>query len=315
MNHFELYRDEIAFIFAEASREIAVFPAGLSEIGQALLARSNPLHNGGGTNTISYLLPYWAGDQLGCPTERSRELAVGNIYAMLHFFLLDDVMDGGRGRVQADIRVVLALSQLLEGLFRQRYAACFQQDSQLWAHFQNYLQEWASAVYMEPKAPINPYDSRKLAGKAAPVKICATGQLILAGQPERIAEMEEAVDLALAILQLSDDMADWQEDLPISSNPNAFLTHVRETLALPSDHALDEQTVKRAIYHHQAVDRLADLAEAYGERLQRISCAPRHLIDFQSAIAQEIRNEALAIEESTRRLATRGGLDYFLSQF
>jgi len=313
MSIIESYRHELEHVFAEASAEMAGLPAGLGEIGQALLARSHPLRSGGGANVISYLLPYWLREPADHPIELCRELAIGNIYAMLHFFLLDDAMDGGTGRLEAGgMRGSLALGQLLDGLFQQRYNRHFPNDSLLWDYYRKYVEEWAAAVCTESAVPMDPRDPSRLAGKAAPVKLCAAGLLLFSGQPERIPAAEESVNLALAVLQLSDDWGDWREDLP-DANRNAFLTIVREKLALSAEIPLDERTVKRGIYHAQCVDRLADIAEEYGERLGRMRFSPPGLVDFQKAIAQDIRKNAQGIEESTQRLASEGGLSYIWS--
>ncbi len=144
MHEIEYYRDELELIFAEASKEIARLPAGLSEKGQQLLALSHPLRNGGGANRISYLLPYWLREQTHSPIEVCRDIAVGNIYAMLHYFLLDDAMDGNGENPDA-IRESLALGQLLDEMFKQRYRRLFPHDSILWSYYRKYLGEWASA--------------------------------------------------------------------------------------------------------------------------------------------------------------------------
>jgi len=314
MNESERYRDEIAHIFAEASEEIAALPAELAELGQDLLARSNPLRNGGQANRISYLLPYWMGEHIGSPIELCRDLAVGNIFAMLHFFLLDDAMDGGTSRSKAGLRRSLALGQLLYGLFQKRYSRRFSNGSPLWDYYRKYVEEWASAVHSEASVPMNPCDAGQLARKAAPVKVCAAGLLLDAGQPVRIPDTEQAIDLALAVLQLSDDWADWREDLP-ESNRNAFLSLVREKLSLHTEDLLDERSVKRATYHYQCVDRLAEIAEDYVERAMNIPNAPKRLISFQNTIARSLRIEAFEVEESTRKLALGGGIDYLLSEF
>jgi hypothetical protein len=312
MNEIEGFRDEIARIFAEASQEMLELPVELRGIGQTLLSRSNPLQNGGGTNAISFLLPYWLQEETGAPDELCRDLAIGNLYAMLHFCVLDDAMDGGVGRVTAGLRKSLALGQLLFGLFRQRYARYFPHGSSLWAYERKYMEQWASAVGQEALAPVDPQDCGQLAGKAAPVKLCAAGLLIWSGQLQRIADMEEAIDLALAVLQLSDDWDDWREDLA-ESNRNAFLTLVRDKLAWPAENRLDERIVKQGIYRHRCLNQLADISTGYCERLRRMPSVPRGLAAFQSAIEQGLRADAQTIDEAVLGIASEGGLSHFLS--
>ncbi len=310
MDQIEEYRDELEFIFAEAAEEIAGLPAGLSEKGQELLALSHPLRNGGRANLICYLLPYWLREETHGPIELCRDMAVGNIYMMLHFFLLDDAMDGEEEN-PGDIRGLLALSPLLDELFKQRYRRHFPHHSILWSCYGKYLGEWASVVYSEMAQPMNPGDSGRLAHKAAPIKICACGAMLQAGRQDRMADMEGAIDLALAVLQLSDDWADWQEDLPVSHG-NAFLSIVRSQLALPSEDLLDEKDIRRAIYNLAAVDRLAKMAEGYVEQLRRLSDTPGRLLAFAEFIAHGIRRDADEVENYTRNLALEGGFTHFL---
>ncbi|MBN2981337.1 hypothetical protein [Cohnella algarum] len=312
MNGIERFRDEIERVFEEASRELAELPAELRELGRALLLRSHPLRNGGGTNAISFLLPYWLQEEAGAPTELCHHLAVGNLYAMLHFFILDDAMDGGTGRFPSGKRKSMALGQMLHVYFRRRYGRYFPLDSPLWTYERDYMEQWASAMNREGSSPADPRDFRQLAGKAAPVKLCAAGLLIGAGQEERIADMETAVDLALAVLQLSDDWTDWREDLD-EPNRNAFLTLVREVLAGAAEGPLDERLVKRAIYRRRCLGRLADIAAGYGDRLRRIEGVPIHLAEFQLAVEQGLREEARKIDETVDELASGGGLTQILS--
>ncbi|MFD0672812.1 hypothetical protein [Cohnella sp. GCM10027633] len=312
MSVIEEYRDEIAWVFGEASREMESLPDGLREIGQALLTRSNPLTNGGGTNAISYLLPYWLQERTGTPLTLSRELSVGNLYMMLHYFVLDDAMDGGTGRLAAGLRRSLALGQLLQVMYRERYARYFSNESPLWAYERRYAEEWAAVVSREGAAPVDPRDRGKLAGKAAPIKLCVAGLLLSAGQPEHIADMEEAVELALAVLQLSDDWEDWREDLA-ESNGNAFLTIVRDKLDWPAGVPLDEQNIRRGIYRHGCANALADIAAEYSERLNGMPDVPSRLAGFGSAIARDLRAEARNVDESVHGLATGGGWSHFLS--
>lgn len=313
-NGLEPYREEIDSIFTEALREIMELPAELRAVGRTLLSRSHPLQNGGGTNAVCYLLPYWLREETGVPIALCRDMAIGNLYAMLHYFVLDDAMDAGTERVPSGLRRSLALGQLLSGMFRQRYASHFPDDASLWAYERKYAEQWASAVCREAGEPVHPHDCGQLAGKAAPVKLCAAGQLIWAGRPERIPEMEQAVDLALAVLQLSDDRADWREDLA-EPNRNAMLTLVRDELALSAGDPLDERSVKRAIFRRGCLDQLAEIASGYLERMQALPNVPPGLAGFQRAIVQSLHTDAHQVRETLHKFATNGALSQILMKF
>lgn len=311
MREVDEFREEIELLFEEASREMAELPEELREMGQAFLARCNPLHSGGKAKSISFLLPYWLQEETGAPVELCRDLSIGSLYVMLHYFMLDDVMDGGDGRIQSSgIRKSLALGQMLSVMVRKRYARYFGQESLIWSYERQYVEQWSSTVTREVLESVNPRDCRQLAGKAAPIKLGAAGVLLWSDQSaERIAEVEEAIDLALAVLQLSDDYADWLEDLP-EAKRNSFLTIVKDKLA---GDPLDEQGVKRAIYHRGAVLQLAEIAEDYGDKMRRSSRAPARLLTYQGAIVQDLRGIADRIEQVVDGLAAGGGLSQLLS--
>lgn len=307
----EYEKNEIRAIFTEAAREISDLPSGLQEIGLDLLNRCDPSRNGGTSNEISYLLPYWVRELTESPINLCRDMAIGNVFAMLHFFLLDDAMDGGEGRGRIGLRGSLALGQLLHELFLQRYTRHFPPASPLWSYYRKYLQEWASAVYREDKTPADPYDSVRLAHKAAPVKLCAVGLLLWNGQVGDIPGMEEAIELALAVLQLSDDWGDWLRDLA-EPDTNAFLSLVRERLAQDMDVTLNESMVKKAIYQFGCLERLAAITKGYAARLRCLPIAPPQLIAFQSAIVHGIHRDMELAQEWTTKLATGGGFAQFL---
>lgn len=126
--------------------------------------------------------------------------------------------------------------------------------------------------------------------------------------------MEEALDLVLATLQLSDDWADWREDLAEGGERrNAFLTLVRRSLGLPSGEPLEERAVKRGIYHKSGLRELAGIAGSHRERLECIPEVPHALLAFHSDIVMGLEKDASEAEEWVERLAAGGGLSFLLS--
>lgn len=296
----EGYEEEIARVFAEAEEETAFYPAPFCEQGLAFLAEFKPRGSGFGTNYICFLLPAWLREETGSPDRLVRDLAVGNAFAMLHFFLLDDVMDAPD---PLKARRALALGQLFQDSFRKRYGWHFPAESPLWSYYAKYLATWAVSVVREEDAPAEPRDPGRLAAKSSLVKLCAAGMLVLAGKPERIPRMEEAIDLALATLQLADDWKDWKEDLAEGGERrNAFLALVREALALAPEQPLAEAAVMKAIYRGGALDKLADIAEEHGERLASLGDAPSPLRAFQQTIFRGIRRDAKKAADTTARI-------------
>jgi hypothetical protein len=214
---------------------------------------------------------------------------------------------------KVEIRDALVLGQLYHDLFQQRYGRHFAAESPMWKDYRHYIEAWGVAVSQENKQQADPYDPGKLAAKSAPVKLCAAGMLQLSGGRESLPELEMAIDLVLATLQLADDWKDWREDLSEESC-NAFLTLVRQRISLPPDQPLDERKVKQAIYRAYALDYLADIAEDYGKRLGMIPNVPPSLSAFQLSLTGEIREDARLAEETTTKLASGGSLSYFLSK-
>jgi hypothetical protein len=311
MEWIDRYRHEVVAIFALAEEETASYPAPLDELGRAWVHRLDPLR-GAPSNYIGYLLPYWIRETADIELTACRDLAAANIHALIHFFLLDDVIDTGSGMDKAAVRDSLVLGQLFQASFQRRYARYYAPESSIWTHYRRYLAEWAHAVAHENVLQANPDDPRLLAGKSAPVKLSAAGMLLLADREAMLPEMEDAIDLTLATLQLSDDWADWREDLA-EGNDSAFLALVRRCLSVPADHPLDERQVKRAIYHAGCLDRLADTVESYMDDMAKLTGVPPMLEAFHRALALGIRADANIAVETTKQLATGGTFDYFLS--
>ncbi|MDG0811464.1 hypothetical protein [Cohnella rhizosphaerae] len=147
------------------------------------------------------------------------------------------------------------------------------------------------------------------------MKLGAAAVLLAAGLPEQIAPAEAAVELALASLQLSDDWADWRDDLPEEERSNAFLTLVRrESLAMPDDQPLQERLVLQAIYRKGALEQLASIVLGYGERLSALPNVAPGLTRFQQDIVAGILSDVQSARDTTEKLASGGGFSYFLSK-
>ncbi|MFC4598231.1 hypothetical protein [Cohnella hongkongensis] len=313
------YEGEVARIFEEAADGLLPLPSRLADKGRRMLKRFRPLGasrdgEGGGTNYICFLLPLWLKEQTGCGDELCRSLAIGNLYAMLHFFLLDDVMDADASADPVETRQALALGQLLHDGFRRRYGRYFPPHSPLWDRYETYLADWAYAVTEEGRQAAEPADASSLARKSAPVKLCAAGMLLLSGGEKKLAQLEASLDLVLATLQLSDDWMDWRDDLAEGGEKrNAFLTLVRRTLEWPPGRALDERTVKRAVYRAGCLRRLAQISQENQAKLTNFGAVPGDLLAFHQDIVSGLEKEALEAEALTESLATEGGLSALLS--
>jgi hypothetical protein len=315
MERMKVYDEELALMFGGAAAEMGSFPPHLAEYGRGILERMNPLRGAAKTNSLFGLLPFWLRERWDIPLEVCRDLAVGNIFLTLHFVLLDDAMDKAMAPGSDGARVALSFGQLCQEAFRRRYVRQGADDSLFWEKYRGYVCDWAAYVSREGQGMrSDPRDPGLLASKAAPLKVCAAAVLLAAGCEEELPALEEAVDLALAVLQLADDWADWKDDLAEESG-SAFLVLVREKLSKPEGEALTEREVKRAIYHFDAVGLLGEIAEGYAERMRGNVSAPDSLTAFAADLAAAIRRDARLAAETTDRLANGGGWSYFLSNF
>ncbi|MCM3747909.1 class 1 isoprenoid biosynthesis enzyme [Paenibacillus pasadenensis] len=309
---FEAAKREAGLIFAEAKEGTDRCPEPMRSVLRELIEQCDPSGREGGSNYMTYLLPLWYGEKAGIPAALSRDFAVGSVYMMLHYFLLDDVMDGEETKLGP--KVALAAGQLLHTLFVERYGRHFHGEAGLWDYYRDYTEQWSSAVSQEGIRQAEPEDAAGLALKSAPVKIGAAAVWLAAGRPERIPAAERAVDLALASLQLADDWADWQEDLAAGEErSNAFLTLARRELGLPKELTLTEKLVRRAIFHYDALERLGELIQAHRNSLSLLGEAPSGLTGFQHAVLSGIEADARSTQQTASELAVQGGFSHFVS--
>lgn len=308
----ERARSEAAKIIAEARTGADGCPEPLRTILRELIERADPSRTAGGSNYITYMLPVWAGEQAGAPASVCRDLAVGSVYMMLHYFLLDDVMDGEE--MQLNSKSALAASQLLHSLFLERYSRHSAMPPQLWSDYLRHTEAWGLAAAMEKIRRADPLDVPGLARKSAPVKIGASAVWLESGQKERILPAEQAVELALASLQLADDWADWREDLASGEErSNAFLTLVRQELGLTEEQPLEDRMVSRAVYQDEVLERLAAIARSHRRSLSELPEAAPGLVWFQQEVLSGIEADARSARQTAMRLAVEGGFSHYLS--
>src|SRR5690606_1054004 len=128
----------------------------------------------------------------------------------------------------------------------------------------------------------------------------------------RLPQIEEAVELALAVLQLSDDWHDWRGDLA-APNGNAFLTLVRSAIGRSEAEPLTEQDVERAIYREGTLRRLTDIAGGYAARMRELE-PPAMLSAFLEELVNGLQRDADRAESVTRDILEGGGFSYMLSK-
>ncbi|RJG25624.1 methionine synthase I [Paenibacillus thiaminolyticus] len=307
MEWFDDYKKDMEAIFTEAARLISSFPAPLQEMGLHYLEKSNPLLTES-SNYICYLLPFWLQEATGAERSDCRRLGLAGVFMMLHYCLLDDVMDSPE---QGGWHKTLALGHLCyieyERVYRELFPAC----SPFWHDFNRYSAEWAEAVSMELEHDFFLSDRIRVAHKASPVKLSAVGAAFLGGAEHLLPEITAAVEIVLVTLQMSDDTEDWEEDLQEGSY-NCLLSWIRSMKNRPPGAPLMPDEVRQAITVSDALQGYAAIAAENHARLQQLSFASPHLLAFHQAMVDSLRQEAEYIYEERNKLMS-GGFSYILS--
>ncbi|GIQ70217.1 hypothetical protein [Xylanibacillus composti] len=303
------YMEELAGIFTALEKAIAEFPSPLNEIGWQYAKQFHPLVPNSKKNYICYLLPFWLQSWSGISTSECRRLALADVWVMLHFFLLDDNMDEN----PADKKARLALANLFALAYMQEYRQLFHSESTFWSKMEEYVANWAEAVAQEDDADFFVSAPLKTAWKAAPVKLAAAGAFLLGQREEQLACAEQAIDLVLVTLQMSDDWLDWQEDLATGSY-NGLLSLVRHRLGWPPEEVLSESTCRAALYDLKLYEEFADKTNEQEKQLQMLQPESPELIAFHQYLLEGFSSSSSTISEEVRLLSL-GGFYHWLSNY
>lgn len=309
MKWYTTYRDELELVFANARERVNQFPLALRNQALQYMDRFDPLQEDSTRNYICYLLPYWLRDFTGLSDDVYRRLALGNVFIMLYFLLQDDVIDSPAAE---DCRTQLVLANLFLTESLDIYRHDFPTDSAFWEYYRLYVHQWADSVAGELTKDDFQQDRRKVALKASPLKLAGTGALILAGKKAFIPAVIDMTDDALVVLQMSDDWADWREDLD-AGDYNCLLSLVSAENGRGYMEGLEAHQVEQAIFLHDVLKRYAHIAIDITEQLRQAQPVIPDLHQFTEEIARELLQEAEALEAGKQRLQ-RGGLEYWLSR-
>ncbi|MFC4779564.1 hypothetical protein ACFO9Q_22520 [Paenibacillus sp. GCM10023252] len=299
------YYEELELVFAEASDAVSRFPGQLASAGLAYMNKFNPLLADSTNNYICYLLPYWIRDTSGIPLEQCRKLSIANVFGMLHYFLLDDVIDAPS--VSQGVRTQLALGSLLYEELLERYRELFPSTSPFWTYAKSYTTEWAEGTVNESSHNYFITSPISVAKKSAPLKMSSTGALLLGGQESLVAELSQAVDCVLLALQMCDDWADWEEDLQDGSYNSLIAMVGAEYPGVE----VDAQLVRNAIYvkgilgRYVAVLREEALLFPSSTRLIELFSYYQYLVRYLSDHARSTQNNLQRLKH--------GGLHMLLS--
>ncbi|CAM3331038.1 class 1 isoprenoid biosynthesis enzyme [Paenibacillus lupini] len=305
MNYYEPYVSELHIVFSETRQRIANFPEPFRQSGLTYLDKFDVFKPDSSKNYICYLLPYWVNETASIPIEQCRSLAIANVFNMLYYFLQDDVMDEAPSAWKEQLALAHLCQAELDAILRELFAA----DSPFWSYRHKYVNEWAQAVVNEDKHDYFMTDIVKIAKKASPLKLASTGVLLLAEQSELIEQVEKLVDYSLVLLQMADDLSDWEDDLK-EGNYNCLLSMIQFKKA--SAHPLQVLEVKAYIYDRGLLLPYCNRSKEVLDHLFNSLLLINPLLSFSQLIYAGIASYAEQVEQKKKSLLL-GGFDYILS--
>ncbi|ANY67481.1 hypothetical protein BBD42_14115 [Paenibacillus sp. BIHB 4019] len=300
MSFITPFESSLQAVFSKAQQITAKFPEPLNQTGQAYITHINPLHRSGHQNYIGYLLPYWMTEMASVTEEQCEQLALANVFGLLHFFIVDEVMDTG----SVESRQKLALSHLF---YTQMYGVLHRlhtSDSRFWEYYDRYMADWSIGVAHESAEDYFNTDPLRTALKSSLVKIASTGALLLSGQHAFIPAVERAVDYVLVALQMADDWTDWEADLADGSY-NGLLAFFMDKWQEQSPITVSK--VRKAIYVQGLLTDYAELACQFEQAHQQLGLKAGHLLAFHASITASLAKDAQNIELA-RQKQMEGGL-------
>lgn len=307
MDWLSAHKGNMDEVFAETEHLIRSFPEPLNHHGLAYFAKFDLRQQESTKNYICYLLPYWMQEITHLPTDSVKKLSLANLFVMLYYFVVDDIMDNSLG----EHKDKLPLANLFQMQFQKMYRALFPPHSPFWQYYETYVLEWADAVAGELGRNYFHTDQRKVAWKASPVKNASTGALILAGQAELIPVVTGAVEQVLVTLQMLDDWADWEEDLDEGSYNCLLAFLCGNEMRVESD-SLTSEWVKQRIYVCDQLDGYSEIAVLHHEKLVALGISIKELTLFHFSLVDSLRMTVKETKEKRNHLLS-GGLYYFLS--
>ncbi len=302
------YEEDLQQAFANADKSLSAFPPSFSQPARDFLDKFHVLKENRSKNYICYLLPFWLQEKSSVSIADCRRIAVANIFGMMYYHLIDELMDNPEARFKHQ----LPLADLVHIEFMNIYRDYFPTGSPFWSYFRKYVIEWAEAVTHENINDFFLNHPVRVAHKAAPVKLSVAAVYLLSRQEQMIPVLEDSVDTVLISLQMLDDWMDWEKDLKEGSY-NCLVALIRAKNQLPEDWEPAPQEIKQAIYTEGILVDYAHQVEAHHKTLDHIHSIAPHLYDFHEFLLYNIQQAAQQIERD-RELLENGGLEYWLSK-
>ncbi|RUT46729.1 hypothetical protein EJP82_10860 [Paenibacillus anaericanus] len=311
MQWLSSYEGDLGQAFTKAEHILSGLPTTFSQPALAYLDKFHVLKADSSKNYICYLLPFWLQDNSGVSINDCRNFAVANIFGMMYYHLIDELMD----EPEAKSAHQLPLANLIHFEFTQIYSNYFPSDSPFWSYYKKYVTEWAEAVTHEQHRDYFQEAPSAIAHKASPVKLSIVSSLLLIehdNQEELIPLFEDAVDTVLITLQMLDDWKDWEKDLQEGSY-NCLISMVQSNLQIHKARRPTHEEITQALYASVLLSHYAQRAETHHESLRIIEPYAPRLYEFHAYLCQNIHEGANHIEKE-RNLLQQGGLAYWLSK-
>lgn len=302
------YEEDLQQAFATADKLLSALPPSFSQLALDFLDKFHVLKENRSKNYICYLLPFWLQEKSEVSRAACRRIAVANIFGMMYYHLIDELMDNPEARFEYQ----LPLTDLIHFEFMSIYREYFPIGSPFWSYFRKYVIEWAEAVTHENNNNFFLEQPVRVAHKAAPVKLSVAAICLLSNQEHKIPLLEDSVDTVLITLQMLDDWADWEKDLKEGSY-NCLIALIQSNKKLPENRRPTPEEIRQAIYTDGILQEYARQAEIHHNFLINVRSDARHLYEFHEFLLQNVQQGANQIE-TDKNLLAKGGLEYLLSK-
>lgn len=304
------YEPELSQAFTEAAHLLSTLPPPFNHQALEYLDKFHVLKENRSKNYICYLLPYWLQESFQVDINVSRQFAVANIFGMMYYHLIDEIMD----QPNRPCKYQLPLADLIYLEFSNIYTKHFAHDSVFWSYHRQYIIEWARAVTTENEHDYFQTDPIILAHKAAPVKLAipATLHSTHHNNSALIVQLEDAVDLVLLTLQMLDDYQDWEKDLAEGSY-NCLISMGQTNLHLPKNRRPTTEEVKHALFVQDLLVQYAKIPLHHHTQVSSVESYAPDLAAFHSFLCDHLVQAASQITED-RALLQGGGLSYWIAK-
>jgi hypothetical protein len=304
------YEQELELAFDQAAQILSTLPPSFNNQSLDYLDKFHALKQKRSKNYICYLLPYWLQNYFDVDMRVTRDFAVANIFGMLYYHLIDEIMDQP---IQPS-KYQLPLADLIYLEFHNIYSKYFPYDSPFWSYYKQYIVEWAEAVTEENEHDYFQTDPILLAHKASPLKVAIVGSLFITQCKDNalIVQLEDAVDLVLVTLQMLDDYEDWEKDLQEGSY-NCLLSMIQVELRIPQNRRPNIDEVKHALYVQDILVEYAEAATRHHKQITTIQQYAPDLILFHKFLYKNLIEAGSQIAKD-RLLLQSGGLSYWITK-